>query len=292
MAKAAEKTAVAVKEEGGLPAHLQGGKTTKIGNVDQSDLIIPRVKLMQATSKELDNYNEAKKGQFWHNIACVSMGETIRGIPIIMRKSYVLWSPRDDSRGVLARANDAIHWDQPAGMEFEVKPKNSPHKVKYVLGETTKSKGPNGEPALSEFGSSIPGDVNSPPAAALTYQFVWYFPDFEALSPAIILNTRSSVKPAKDLLSKIDMRPTDHWNQMFSITAIKTKNQANEEFFNYIYSANGYADERQSKLCKEQFDNFQKINWVASDETEDTDGDGIDNSGHGRQGGQSSSDKF
>lgn len=290
MAKAKEENAVATTASN-LPAHLQGGKTVKIGNVDNTDKIIPRVKLLQSVSKELDNFNEAKKGHFWHNIACVSMGESLRAIPIIMRKSYVLWSPRDDTRGVLARANDGIHWDQPAGMEFEVKPKNSPHKVKYVLGETTRSKGPNGEPALSEFGSSIPGDANSPPAAALTYQFVWYFPDHPELSPAIILNTRSSVKPAKDLLSKIDMRPVDHYNQVFNIVAVKSRNSANEEFYNYTYAANGYADARESAICREQYENFLKINWVASDESEDTDNDGLDSDG-GKRRGNANNDAF
>lgn len=282
MAKAAEKNAVATQDTGSnLPAHLQGGKTARIGNVDQSDRIIPRVKLMQGTSKELDNYNEAKKGQFWHNIACVNMGSTLRAIPIIMRKSYKLWSPRDDSRGVLARANDAVHWDLPEGTEFEVKPKNSPHKVKYILGLTTKSKGPNGEPALSEFGSSIPGDPNSPPAAALTYEFVWYFPEFHEISPAIVLNTRSSVKPAKDLISKIELRPVDHYAQVYNISSIKATNAANEEFYNYNYAANGYATEQEFKLCKDLFDNFSKINWATADESEDTDGDGLDSGSGG-----------
>lgn len=279
MAKAAETKEVAKQATGNtLPAHLQGGKTAKIGNVDSTDRVLPRVKLMQSTSPELDAFNDAKKGEFWHNIGAVNMGPVLRAIPIIMRKSWVLWSPRGDDRGVLARANDGVHWDQQPGMEFEVKPKNSPHKVKYILGETVQSKGPNGAPALSEFGSSIPGDPNSPPAAALTYQFLWFFPDFKLLSPSIIINTRSSVKPAKDLLSKIDLRPVEHYGQIYNINVVKAKNGAGEEFYNYMYTANGYADEDDYNTCRQFHEEFLRTNWVASDESEDTDADGVDNS--------------
>lgn len=258
------KAEVATKADNSLPAHLQGGKTAKIGNVDKTDLIIPRVKLMQMISPELEEFpDHAKAGEFFHTVLNQSMGKVLRGIPIVLRKTYVLWSPRNDDRGILARANDGLNWDN-AGMEFEVKPKGSPHNVKYKLGKTVHEK-VDGAPALSEFGSSIPGDANSPPAAALTYQFLWYFPDFAELSPAIIINTRSSVKPAKGLLSKIDMRPVDHFAQVYNI-GIAKEGPPTEPFYNYTYTADGYADEASYAVTKELFERFKESDWKANDE--------------------------
>ncbi len=274
-----------------LPAHLQGGKTHKIGNVDSTDRILPRIKLLHGVNPELDAYNNAKKGEFWHNVASEPLGTELRGVPIIMRKSYSLWAPRGDDRMVLARANDAIHWDQPVGTKFEVKPKNSPHKVVYELGETVHTR-INGQPALSEFGSSIPGDPNSPPAAALTYQFLWWFPDHPRLSPAVIINTRSAVKAAKDLLSKIDLRPVEHFGQVYKIGVTKQKNGAGEEFYNYFYVSDGYADEKDYNICKDAYEQYQKVGWRADDEGEDTDGDGLDNQPSGNAKGGKQSDKF
>jgi hypothetical protein len=192
------------KTDAGIPAHLAQYQKSKIGNVDSTDRIIPRVKLMQAISPELVDFPEAKAGQFWHTIAQQNMGPTIRAVPIIIRKSFVLWAPRNDDRGILARAMDGIHWD-PADAEFTVKPKGSPNPVTY------RTKGTVAESGLDKFGTSIPGDANSPPAASLTYNMMWHLVDFPELSPSIIINTRSSVKPMQQLLSRIDSKPVPHF---------------------------------------------------------------------------------
>jgi len=270
-----------------IPAHLQGGKTAKIGNLDSTDQIIPRVKLLQAISPEVTEFDTAKAGEFWHTTASESLGKTLAAIPIIIRKSYVLWAPRNDDRGILARANDGLNWDN-AGMEFTVKPKGSPHDVKYKLGHTVHDKtGPG--PALSEFGSSIPGDPNSPPAAALTYQMLWFFPDHPELSPAIIINTRSSVKPAKGLISKIDLRPVDHYGQRYVIGITQERGDEGP-YFNYSYTADGFANEEEYNACRALFERFSSTEWRANDETEDP--DKASGGGHGKAGGATESDKF
>lgn len=264
-----------------LPAHLQGGKTAKFGNVDSTDLIIPRVKLLQAISPEVTDNDDAKAGQFWHTIAGESLGKELLGVPIIVRKTFVLWAPRGDDRGILARAEDGLHWDN-AGMSFTVKPKNSPHEVTYKLGDTVHERTGDG-PALSEFGSSIPGDAKSPPAAALTYQLLWYFPDFPELSPALILNTRSSVKPAQNLISKIDLRPVDHYGQKYKIGITQEKG-AEGPYFNYLYTSAGYSSEDEYDMAKAMYEKFSKERWKANDE--ETESEDISSVG-GRGGGKS-----
>lgn len=258
---------VATANVNALPAYLQDKKKEhRVGNIDHTDKIVPRVKLLQAISPELEEYPDAAKaGQFWHTIASESLGNELRAVPVLLRKTYVLWSPRNDDRGILARAVDGLNWDN-AGMEFTVKPKNSPHNVTYKLGNTVHEVTQEGVPALSEFGSSIPGDKNSPPAAALTYEMLWLFPDFRLLSPAMIINTRSSVKPAKDLINKIDIRPVDHFYQQYKITI--SKEQGDEgPYFNYKYLPDGYADEDVGTYAKELFDTYSAIEFRANDES-------------------------
>jgi hypothetical protein len=259
---------VAKAASSALPAHLQGAVKEKFGNIDQSDLIMPRVGIIQATSKELDAYDNAKKGEFWHNVANESLGKVLRGIPILVRKSYVLWAPRNDDRGMLARSDDALHWNLPAGTEFEVQPKNSPHKVKYTLGETVHER-VDGYPALSEFGSSIPGNSDSPPAAALTYAFLWFFPDYAHMSPAVILNTRSSAKRGKDLISKIEMKPVPSYGQMYDIGI--TQEQGDEgPYYNFSYVGAGYVeDEGLFQMAQGLYNNLKGAEWKANDESDE-----------------------
>jgi len=245
-----------------VPAHLQQYAKQRIGNIDSSDRIIPRIKLIQAISPELTDFaDQAKAGQFWHTIAQENIGPTIKAIPIIIRKSYVLWAPRNDDRGILARAMDGIHWD-PADAEFRVKPKGSPSEVIYRTAKTVAGS------KLDQFGTSIPGDPNSAPAASLTYNMMWYLVDHPELSPSIIINTRSAVKPMQQLLSRIDSKPVAHYAQVYDIGTVQQKG-AEGPYFNFTYTGAGFADEHHAKLCNELYEQYGKGGWVANDEAED-----------------------
>ena len=244
-----------------LPAHLQAGKKSTLGNLDQSDLIMPRVKLLQAISPECETHNAAKPGVFWHTTADASMGETLRFVPLVIRKSYVLWAPRGDDRGILARADDGVHWDKQE--TFEVKPKGSSKKVRWTTSDTVANSG------LDKFGSSVPEDSDSPPAASLQYNLLAYFPDFPDLSPAIVLNTRSAVKKARALISKIEMRPVDHFGQRFVMNVVK-ESAREGDFFNFNYNADGYVDEHDEyELYKSLYERFSDAKFRAADETEE-----------------------
>ena len=246
---------------GGLPAHLTQYAKGKIGNVDSTDRIIPRIKLIQAISPELLDFPNAKAGQFWHTIAQENLGPKLRAIPIVIRKSYVLWAPRNDDRGILARAMDGIHW-VPANAEFTVRPKGSPKDITYRTANTVAESG------LDKFGTSSPGDDNSPPAASLTYNMMWCLLDYPELSPSIIINTRSSVKPMQQLLSRVDSKPVPHYVQVYDIGTVQQKG-AEGPYFNFTYTGAGFADEQMATICSSMYEQFSKGGWVANDEAED-----------------------
>jgi hypothetical protein len=248
--------------QSGVPAHLAQYEKQRIGNVDSSDRVIPRIKLLQAISPELTDFpDKAKAGQFWHSIAQENMGPSLKGIPIVIRKSYVLWAPRNDDRGILARAMDGIHWE-PANAEFRVKPKGSPKEVVYKTADTVARSG------LDEFGTSIPGDPNSAPAASLTYNMLWFFPDFPEFSPSVIINTRSSIKPMQQLLSRIDSKPVPHFCQVYDISSVQQKG-AEGPYFNFAYSGAGFTTAEQAAAAQQLYETFSKGGWVANDEAEE-----------------------
>ena len=246
-----------------VPDYLRGvGKTTRIGNIDASDLVIPRIKLIQAVSPEIQECEGSKAGEFWHTIAQESLGKTLVAIPILLRKTYILWAPRGDDRGVLARARDAINWDPPEG-RFQVKFKNNPNTYTWELAPTVRESG------LAEFGTSRPGDANSPPAASLTYETIWYLPDRPDLSPAIIINTRGSIKIFQRFLSMVDAKAVDHYYQKYQIDAVVDKGPTNETFYNYTYRGAGYAEQELGEEMKRLYEKLEHLNIRASDERDD-----------------------
>ena len=146
--------------------------------------------------------------------------------------------------------------------EFTVKPKGSAQSVTYRTANTV------AESKLDQFGTSIPGDPNSAPAASLTYQMMWYLVDYPELSPSIIINTRSSVKPMQQLLSRIDSKPVAHYAQIYDISSVQQKG-AEGPYFNFAYTGAGFADVDQAELCSAMFNQFNTGSWVASDESEE-----------------------
>lgn len=274
-----------VKGDSNLPAHLRGGKQSSFGNIDSTDLIVPRVKLLQATSPEVEAYDNAKTGQFWHTLAEQPMGNPKEGlpfIPLVLKKEIVLWAPRGDDRGILARSSDCIHWDDGfANMEFEVKLKDVKEPIKYY------TKGSVAESGLDKFGSLNPANPDSRPAASLTYRMLFYFPDFPDISPALIINTRGSVAAAKQLISKIEMKPVDHYGQMYKMVA--TDEVGDEGPYKGLkYVSAGYVeDEAHFARAKELYEKFDSLDWKGNDE-----GDEATTSGAGKTAGPTDSKKF
>jgi hypothetical protein len=252
--------------DAGVPDYLRDMmKREKIGNLDESDRIVPRLQLLQAISPEVTEYENAKPGTFWHNLAGENLGSTLMAVPIVVRKSFVLWAPRGDERGILARSMDCVHWDQP-NAEFTVKPKGSPKSI------TWKTMGSVAESKLDKFGSSIPEDPNSLPAASLTYHTLWFLPEFPDYSPVVMINTRSSIKPTQQLYDRINLRPVAHYAQQWEI-GVKADKGAAGPYFNYVYKSAGYPEREVAEICQMLYQKYHAGDWKANDERELDPGD-------------------
>lgn len=268
----AESKAVATQQVGStsvVPAFAQADRKSKakIGNMDSTDLIIPRVKLLQAISPEVKDEKEgAKDGQFWHTIAEQSLGGQLRIVPILVKKTTVLWAPRGDDRGILARSSDNVHWDKDyENLEFEVQFKGQPKRKIYTRGSVAES-------GLAEFGSSVPGDKRSPPVASLTYTWLFALLDFPELSPVAVINTRSSLAAGRSLYNKIELRPAQPYAQIYTLFKVDD-GTSDEPFNNYGYVGAGYIeDEATFNAFKELHDRFSSEDtaWRVNEDTDDS----------------------
>lgn len=213
---------------------------------DSSDVTIPRVKLVQALSKEIDDFG-AKAGHFWHTGMDVDLGQEVTFIPVSRRKRYLLVAPLDDGRGILARAEELKSlgntvdyiWNPPHG-EFEVKLKGRKKPMVWKLAPTL------GESGLSKWGTYNDEDENSPPAATLFYEYLSLLPDHLDLGPVVISLTRSQIRKAKKGLNdKIAMhasagRPMQ--SLVFKAKSIKESGQEGD-YYNWQFFSNGFAPE-------------------------------------------------
>lgn len=180
-----------VKPGAGLPEYLAGYQFDAADDgFDSSDVVMPRIKLLQGTSKEVEEFDEAKAGLFWHTGAEISLGSSITFVVADRRKKYLLTAPIEDGQGVLARADDAKNWDRLG--KWSVKSKLSKKPLEWEIKDLDLEKS-----GLAEWGTFDPSDPDSPPAATLFYDYLVFLPDHLDLGPGVISLARSQIKKAK-----------------------------------------------------------------------------------------------
>lgn len=228
-----------------LPAFMRKGAGRGMEGLGAGDYEMPRVKLIQGISEEISLYNGVKAGDFFHTLAEESLGSELAITCLHISKRYVLWRPRWDGGGILARADDAEHW-QPANAEFEVSTdKSKKNKVKWITKPTVAESG------LAEWGSFDPDDPNSQPAATLCYVIVVYLHDFPDLSPVALLLQRTAIRGTRKLLGKLKVSGAPIYGLRFTMTSFDDNSSAGD-FKNYRFTADGYVDE-------EQFEQFEQM---------------------------------
>jgi hypothetical protein len=186
-----------------LPAYLQGSNVVNHDNFDSTDVVIPRIKLLQGISPEVEQFNDAKSGNYWHTGLDMSLGSEMRFIVADRRKKYLLQAPIQDGQGILARSDDAKSWDKTGSWQVKIKGLKNP--VTWEIKDINVDKS-----GLTGWGTSIPGDEDSPPAATLFYDYLVFLPDHLDLGPAVISLARSQIKKAKKGLNdKISMHASN-----------------------------------------------------------------------------------
>src|SRR5208283_3848705 len=169
-------------DENIIPDYMKAdiGQHYGMESLDHSDMATPRLKVIQGMStKEKEQFSFLKEGDFFHTAHEMAIPQPFFAVPILIRKRFILWRPRDMGGGILARADDAKHWDQPdATFNVKLDKNEGGANVTWRTKSTVKESG------LDKWGTSNPADKNSRPAATLTYDVLLTFPEAPEMSPA------------------------------------------------------------------------------------------------------------
>jgi hypothetical protein len=218
-----------------------------------ADIETPRIKLLQAISPEVEEFDDARNGEFWHTTSETSLGKEVRIVPIYIDIRAILWRPRHDGGGILARADDGVHW-VPAQGNFTVKPiKGSPKTVTWSTKPLVAQSG------LLEWGSSVPGDPNSMPAATKMYNMVVVLPDFPDLPPGVVTLQRSGIRVARKFLGKLKISKAPSFGMYFTMDSIREEGEEGP-YNNYRFTADGLVtDEDEFHNYRELYERFKEM---------------------------------
>lgn len=271
--------AVAGKQDENLPAYLQGQTYQKEDNFDSSDVVIPRIKLLQGISPEITQFDNAKVGEFWHSGMDINLGPSVRFVIADRRKKYLLSAPLEDGQGVLARADDAKTWDKLG--KWQVKIKGIKQPVTWEITDLDVAAS-----GLTKFGTSIPDDEDSQPAATMFYDYLVFLPDHLDLGPAIISLARASIKKAKKGLNdKIDLHATNKRPMQALVFEASSVDESSDSggFKNWQFKQAGFnMDEDLFKMAREHVGALSRVRIADEADTGSSSNSGVKDDGTGK----------
>lgn len=246
-----------------IPDFMKGLEGQGTENIGLNDVAVPRIKLMQSNSPELDTF-PLTRGQFFHTLLEDSIGmdvnaavareaelrqaklgrnltvEEIGRIPknflhqlrvavIYSDLRYMLWNPRDSGGGILARADDGVHWNPP-NVKFNVT-LDKKMGGKQVVWETKNTVAASG---LANWGTMDPSDPKSQPAATKMFNLVVGAVDYPDLPPMVVTLQRSAVSIGSKLIGKLKITRVPSYGMIFKMQSVKDSN-GSDEFYNYQF---------------------------------------------------------
>ena len=208
---------VALKEDIDLSKYQ--GRTGAEG-IEDRDVIIPRLKIGQALSDEVKK-GQVKEGDLFLNIDARPLwtpGEPALQMHVIAQsKDYVLWRDRnDDDGGIMARAVAVkeggiirYKWDKPdtefttmLGGKMKVVWKTKTYTVEVDRRRGQEPDDPEREDTLASWGSEVPDNPDSKPAASANHNYLVMLPSADN-AIAVMTLTRTGSRIAKKLNSSI-----------------------------------------------------------------------------------------
>lgn len=218
-------------------------------NIGREDMQTPRLKLISSVNKELQSYNELRPGMFFHDASESILSGPIRVVPLYIDKRYILWRPRDDGGGILARADDAVHWSPP-NTSFTVKldRKDGGHTITWKTADTVAAS------RLAEWGTMNPDDSQSQPAATEMYNVVFAFPDNPELEPAVFTFQRGSIKAGRAFNTKVKTIRAPIFSQIHVLNSVVDTNNRNQDYYVPELKA-------QSLIADEEVFNQYRMYW-------------------------------
>jgi hypothetical protein len=229
-----------------IPEHLRrpaGQPKAGFEEVEQSEIVFPRLKVCQALTPERDDSEpkyipDLQEGQYFNSMTGKIYGNKIIVVPLLKFNNRILFRPKNDGGGILCRADDN----------------------KNGVGE------PGGKCLtcpMAKFGSSTDEKGNPGKGTACTEYF--NFPSIVIedgkLHPEnmLIASFKSSDIPeAKQWIGRMNLKPIDMFGGIYELTTKKKKFAKGTSFVQIVRNA-GMVSVEMLETAKSVYEMFHRM---------------------------------
>lgn len=247
--RAPETKAVAPVREGKHLVKSTGKKLAGRGfeNLEMSDVLLPRVKLLQNGSPEVAIAKTAKAGEIIIGLSGENFGS--KGVlitPIMHFRSRIKWVPKDDGGGIDCSSPDA----------------KAPRDTKYA--QTCSSC------THKDWNNDEKKKKDQQPHCTLYENFLVLINDSE--NPVIIPMEKTKAKVAKKLWSMGALKGNqDMWNFQYKLGVVEEVSSNDEAYWNYTASDSGKkTSEDVRKKCEQLWESM--ASKTISEQNQDAEG--------------------
>jgi len=223
-------------EQGIVPKHIEQGQEG-MENVEQSDLIIPRLVIMQALSPLVEN-GEKKPGEIVNSLTgetWIGLEEQKNFIPVYHFKEWIHWGDRDSNEGILDRSLDP----------------ESDLAISVKRGE----KNEKGKMKITEY-----------------HNFIAVFPEHGIHQPVIVPCCRSNHKHGRALIGLAKYRGSHPlYAGVYNIGTQKEENQQGQKYFAFQFENDGWVPENQYEEVKDFYQLIKSMAWKDAGPVEEVD---------------------
>lgn len=224
------KSAVAVKESFSLvatdvPAHVRAAQGAGRGNEDVGSAIaIPRIKLLQKMSPEVDKYSPkhiegADVGHFINSISSEVYGEELYALSLKFKVEYVVWRSMDAGGGLLGNFTNQA--DAEAAVAAQEKP------AEYEIKDTHQH--------ILLLKDPKTGDMSHP----------------------IIMDfTSSKLRVSRSWNTQIASKGGDRFSSLWRLKSQPVESRTGQQFMNLDVEWVGWSTEEDYKVAEGLFDQF------------------------------------
>lgn len=263
MATAAKKTAteVAVKQNSdlafaqeGVPSYIKQDSTRGSEEVKSSDMVLPRLEIVQALSpiKELDE--TARDGMLFNSVTQELIGDHAYFVPIYFRLEYLVWQDQDSGGG--------FHGSFPTLEQAEEKRQQVIQNDPQLAGTTAK-------------GANIIEVVDTP-----VHYGMLITPE-GGMEQIVISMAKTKSKVSRKWNAMIQIAGGDRFGRVYKITTFTDENKKGQKFKNFVVQPAGFPPERVYKEAERVYGSFRSGEITADHASAGPAAESTDNSDRG-----------
>jgi len=210
-----------------MPAHVKQSAGRGNENVSSDSMTIPRIKLLQKMSPEVDKHHanfieDADPGDFLNSLTNENYGSDLYTISVTFKDDHVVWKKREAGGGFLGTYRSA------AEAEAAIKEQDKPDEYDIVQ----------------------------------THSHVLLLKDPKTgvLSMPVIMDFASSkLRVSRSWNSQINIKGGDRFSGLWKLSAVATQNRSGQQFMNLDVSFEGWAQDADYKLAEEFYEKMKDV---------------------------------